>query len=624
MRSFELRARFPTGTILVGGHSAVAAGLSASHAVDRDGSPIIPATALRGALRELLEALLRGVGQGACDSGSGIDPAQPHPPVPPGSCSVDAGAPCIPCRLFGTRRPAIDATERCFSSLILGDAVLEDGYAVDWAERSHVAISRSRRSAEDERLFTRRTPSLTDRVLVARGHTVEPELDAYLEAAVRGTKHLGSGRSIGLGRVELELVWRDDVLAETVARPLSAPSTVDIRVRLESPTAIGTAEASDNYRGTRLEIPGSMLRGALGFAIARAMPKPADARSEQPFRDPEFQALVDEHAGAQFGFLYPVDPSTTASTADLAAPWPITARACKSHPGTHEVVDTLLDRIAIEMISSADQAERVDQSTLRRCGSPREGASTKRCEAPLRGAKGTRRNRHPLARRVVTRVSLERQSSSAREGALFSTEMLEPGAEFEGTIRNVPPQSRELLSSALGLPVYVGRGSSSGWGRVSIEVVEPVSRPDLETRGEAFEAALRQRLQRAGLTTDGVERLLPITFLAPFLPSNGGTDDGRATLASHLGEVEWIVVARRFERDGGWDQRKGQPFAELAVMAGAVYVARLAGDWRDMLESLKTLEREGAGDRRHQGYGHLVLFDPFISQRGHGHDTNRD
>lgn len=610
MRSFALHVRFPTGTVLIGGHSAVARGISTSHAVDRDGRPIVPATALRGALRETLEAVLRGVSRGACDSGSGIDPAQPAPAIPPVSCTVDGGMPCIPCRLFGTRRPALGPAERSFSSLILGDAVLAGEDPVDWLERQHVAISRSRRSAEEHRLFTRKTPDLLDRELVSRGYTVSPDIDGFLEAAVRGTKHLGSGRSTGLARVDLELEWLEDVQSAVSSRAVSAESdTVGIRIRLESPTAIGTSDASDNYRSTRQEIPGSVLRGALGFAIARTHAKSLD---------PELEALADEKEGAHFGFLFPVDPSRDAPAEGRAAPWPVTARACKAHPRKHGVVDTLLDRISIELVTSSDQAERVHRGAVTRCGAHLEEPQPHgraRCGAPLRNPKGTRRSSKDPAKRVVTRVSIERRSTSAREGALFSYEMLDPGAVFEGTIRNVPERSRELLASALALPVYVGRGSSSGWGRVSIEVVDPAPLPPLRERGEAFEAALRLRLNSASIPTDDAEFLLPITFLAPLLPTDSA-DDGRADLARRLEVIDWVVVARRFARDGGWDQRTGRPFAELAVLPGAVYVARLERPWRDMLEMLETLERAGVGRRRHQGYGQLLLFDPFISNRG--------
>ncbi|MCX4242505.1 RAMP superfamily CRISPR-associated protein [Paraliomyxa miuraensis] len=418
-----------------------------------------------------------------------------------------------------------------------------------------------------------------------------------------------------MARVELELEWLDDVESPSVEPVPKAQRTFGVRVRLESPTALGTPQASDNFRNARGEIPGSVLRGAIGFAIARALPKePSDEENER------FQALVDEHEGAHFGFLYPVDTPTRATDQALPAPWPVTARACKVEPRTHGVVDTLLDRIAAAAVRTPTQAARVHAGALREClakpPSDRARVAHGRCDAPLRGASGTRRSDGDLPKRVITRVSIERRSSSARDGALYSYELLEPGTVFEGTIRSVPEGSQGLLASALRLPVHVGRGASAGWGRVSVEVFEPPTPPPLAARGASFEAAVREHLRTAGLPTDGLDRLLPVTFLSPYLPDQGADDDGR-TLERAIGRVEdWVIVARRFEREGGWDQRTGQPFAELAISAGAVYVARLATPWCEALAALEALEQRGAGRRRHQGYGHLVLFDPFILNRG--------
>ena len=42
----------------------------------------------------------------------------------------------------------------------------------------------------------------------------------------------------------------------------------EIRVTLKSPTVLGGPVLGDNYRPTRAEIPGSVLRGAIGFASA--------------------------------------------------------------------------------------------------------------------------------------------------------------------------------------------------------------------------------------------------------------------------------------------------------------------------------------------------------------------
>jgi CRISPR-associated Csx10 family RAMP protein len=602
VRAFELSVEFPTGTILVGGHSASPVGASMAHARDHERRPVIPATALRGALRENLEALLRGAGLAACDGGTGIDPEQSDLEESR-PCTLLDGGRCVACRLFGSRAEGLEKGARVFSSLILGDATLV-GEDVRWSDRQHVSVSRSRRSAEANRLFMRQTPQLHGRRMVTRGYTVEPEFDRYLEAAVRATTHLGSGRSIGLARVDIKLEWLKEITTDSQRQPqLWEDMEVGIRVTLESPTMLGGPLLGSNYRATRNEIPGSVLRGALGFAVARILPK-ADS-------DEAFQALFDERAGAHFGFLYPVGEEQD------PGPWPLTARACKSHPHTHGVLDTLFDRIAAASIADVSQVEAAHATSLRACAPKASDNDGIRCGAPLRGVPGTRGSTSAPKKRTITRVSIDRKSSSARQGALFSYELLEPGAVFEGTIRNVPTQARALIESALQLPVHVGRGASSGWGRVKIEIIERRDRSTLEQRGTEFDQMLRAHFEDCDLTTEDLGHLVPITFLAPLLPDEGD-EDGRATLARALGDVsDWLVTARRFDRDGGWDQQRGRSVSELAVSGGAVYVARLGRDWNDprTLATLRQLERDGFGRRRHQGFGQAIFFDPFILQR---------
>jgi CRISPR-associated protein Csx10 len=56
----------------------------------------------------------------------------------------------------------------------------------------------------------------------------------------------------------------------------------------------------------------------------------------------------------------------------------------------------------------------------------------------------------------------------------------------------------------------------------------------------------------------------------------------------------------------------------LATAAGGVFVFELGhGSWGDALERLERLERDGLGQRRDQGYGQLLCFDPhfLISQQ---------
>lgn len=641
MRSFDLTVRFPAGSPLISGASATPHGFHASHAQLPDGRPYIPATALRGALREALEALLRGTGEHrACAGGDGIDPEQVAAASETAgedstgqtagaartgatagearrgktagegsagataakapSCTLGSdGGTCLACRVFGTRRPMISADDRAFSGLVLGDAVPAGAFR--WAARPSVAVARGSRSAANKQLVFRRIPETAEREALrfaARGR-VSDALAPYLEAAARATTHVGAGRSRGLAQVEIAVAWS----ARSPARDETRLASGDLRLRvtLTSPALFGASVVDGNYRETRHEIPGSTLRGAVGFAL-RELVEDADS-------DAATQDLLDAERGARFGFLYAADAAPAAGSDRIAGPLPITAAWCKGEQRQHGIVDTLLDRLVLLHAGSAAAAQRaVERSTT---------ACTQCCQ-PLRTAHGSRQATQPLMTRTVVRLEMDRARQSARDGLLFSQVLLAPGAILEGTIRRIPTHSRQRLAQALGSGVIsFGRGRSAGYGQAEIAVEPaPTLRPIAE-RATAFDRALRARLEAAKLTADRVGRLVPITLLTPLWPSDrtdaDADNDGERDLRDAIAASAGFVAARRFARDGAWDQRTGKMTTFRATAAGGVFVLELAqATWRDVVSRLEALERDGVGQRRDQGFGQVLCFDPHF------------
>lgn len=595
MRHFQLEVRFPAGSILVGGYSATPKWIDAIHAADQADRPIIPATALRGALRESLEAVLRGNHLPACQGGTGQMPGTTNAkPVP---CQLDQGKPCVACRLFGLQRGTLHSGERFFSALILGAASLGDDESVRWQHSPHVSISRSSRSAEDERLFNYRVPCLIDQKMMACGYLLDDGLHKELEASVRATTHIGGGRSRGQARVDLTLHWSEG----TEATPPVPPSDQDawVRLTLKSPAAIGSQTVDNNVRDSRAEIPGAMLRGAIGFALAKGL--------VDPDHDRALQSLVAADTGAQFGFLFPT--TNDEAQGKSCAPWPITAKACKFEPTKHPVVDTVFERIAVALLQTPAQARQLNQRVHMKCAEPG-------CNGPLRGAKGNRSTFRRTDVRLITRVALDRDTGSAADGKLFSQVLVESGTRFEGAIRNVPPQSQALLASAAAQPLFIGRGTSAGWGQATLEFLSPPSGKSLTDRGEYFREQLHEFLHAVGVSTDKIERYVPVTLLSPLWPSNAQSDE--QTIEQALGGkvTRWVCKARRFAIDGGWDQRAGELFTGQVVAAGAVFVAELSSPWPECLAELQACERHGVGLRRHQGFGQLICFDSLSASKG--------
>jgi CRISPR-associated protein Csx10 len=218
---------------------------------------------------------------------------------------------------------------------------------------------------------------------------------------------------------------------------------------------------------------------------------------------------------------------------------------------------------------------------------------------------------------------MDRTRQSARDGQLFSQVLLAPGTVFEGTVRNIPPHGRPRLAQALGSGILsFGRGRSAGWGRAGIDV-EPAHRPrTIAERAADFDRALGSRLQEAGLTSDRVGRLVPVTLLSPLWPSGRDRDppdpddDGEHDLRTAVGAAGCFLAVRRFTRDGAWDQRTGKMTTFRATAAGGVFVLELAhATWRDVVSRLEALERDGVGQRRDQGFGQVLCFDPHFLPR---------
>lgn len=582
------------GSVALGGVTQVDRTHHLASTRDAEGRPYIPATALRGVLRSALEALLRGAGESACAGGMGLPPDAPAgTPSMPCALGPD-GERCAVCRLFGGYRDHLPTDSAFFSALILGDATTTT--APSWSTRPTVGIHRSTRAARDRTLAMHHVPAPeSELVFTARGRLLDPALEHYFCAALRAATHVGAGRSRGLGRIELSVEFD----APAPVRPIAIDSdVVHLRLELTAPASLGVPLADDNLRDTRREIPGAALRGAVGFALAEALG--TEHSRDRP--DSAFERLVAEE-GARFSFFYPVDsPVRTSSPLD-AAPLPITALACKFRCREHHLVDGLLDALAATDAACVASAGRVaTSSSTSRC---------ERCGGPLRSVRGLRSHLSPVKTRTISRLAIDRARGSAKNEMLFTQVLLEPGTMFEGSIHHIPVDARERLALALQQPLSVGRGRASGWGQLRLSLLPPPEVTPLPERAGAFHRALGARLSRAGLHPDAAKRWIALTLLAPLIPADGD-EDGSAEIARRLG-ADVGFKARRFTREGGWDQRTHGMQPALAVAGGGVFAVRLAEGvaLSDILETLLTLERDGLGQRRHQGYGAIRCFDPF-------------
>jgi len=150
-----------------------------------DGTYALPATSLKGALRDQVERLLRSHMPDICAA-----------PDPRHMCK-DPNNLCLACRVFGNpRRP---------SPLRFTDVVLPE---MSTQIRAGVAISRRRRAAVPQRLYFIETTeagpmeALVDITGVFCSREEAEEAAALVALAARALPVLGAGRTRGLGWLE--------------------------------------------------------------------------------------------------------------------------------------------------------------------------------------------------------------------------------------------------------------------------------------------------------------------------------------------------------------------------------------------------------------------------------------
>ncbi len=153
-----------------------------------DGTYMLPATSLKGALRDQAEQLLRGHVH-ICNAPD------------PGQMCADPKNLCLVCRVFGNpRRP---------SPLRFQDGVLSGMGEIETQIRAGVAISRRRRAAVPQRLYfveTTTAGSMEAQVDIQGLFPSQEEAEeaaALVVLAARMLPALGAGRTRGLGWLEI-------------------------------------------------------------------------------------------------------------------------------------------------------------------------------------------------------------------------------------------------------------------------------------------------------------------------------------------------------------------------------------------------------------------------------------
>jgi CRISPR-associated Csx10 family RAMP protein len=594
------------GHLLVAGGQASASGANLTTARRlHEGRlvPYIPATALRGAVRMQLEALLNG-------SGDGHEVVEPY--------YLD-GAPRketpelqgIVARLFGfsgktgERRGAGEGAVRFSDALPANPERAEKALRV----RPGLELENYSSTAEDKKLYFREVAEISVEPLVFHARLMVEEAKLQkgdlkcLQAAVEATDAIGAGKAKGGGEVFIRWAEEGSPAAVRVHGDPSNATRARLLFMLLEPAHFGDGGPYANHHATRTFIPGATVRGAVAWTLLRNGRTKAD--------DAEFKDLFLGDAPASFGDALLVHAAE-------AEPTVFSATAQKRRGGENELRNVLVTELARQRVNEA----------LAESGRYLRADDGEDRFDPIENA----RPADALVRHTRTRVSIDRWKGTAADGRLFSIEQIDPAlsdkpvpARFVSWVEGLTPASAELLARLAGLTVLIGAGRNHGLGLVEVNV-RFESEPEEETAAEsvrafasAVETQAAELCRRAGIAyppTAGDGLPLALVALADYVPSRPDIDHPLAE--PELAGLRVSGPERRFlhpSATGGYDQRpeNGAPLKDLlpAVGAGSVFVYRLAeADLKSTLDRLLPALRRGVGQRVESGCGRFGLFEP--------------
>ncbi|MDR3087512.1 MAG: RAMP superfamily CRISPR-associated protein, partial [Azoarcus sp.] len=538
---------------------------------DGDGNPYWPGSAFKGKVRHFGRLLYEGSGK-CCSFKHALLESDADTPCDCPVCDMLGGAGNAPGGLlFTDLKPAQSAGGACTEM------------------RTGNAIDRYRRTANDNSLFRIETAGDGSDVLegVITGTLAEDSLDdqkKLLKAAIKMIPHIGGSTGRGLGWVReggIEVVITDIKPQGATNPPKPDNVTLPVTITAISPLLVGTQTTQSNFRATLRHIPGSVVRAALAAALI-AKDGGGDAEKRKWVTPdggngafPTLRKAFGEIRISQF----------TPMGCRFA---PLTAQRCKYDcTGTKQTFDTLRD----------------------------DPGECPHCHGRVERAKGFIHEKGGLCAKdpltmVVTKSAINRYSSTAQDGMLFSMEVLTPPVEFSGTIRGKfdPDELRRLVEDG----IRVGGYQTAGYGQCAVHIGEPMQREN-ET------ASLRERIKRFGSQ-------VPVTLLSDALVTlklPGVCSDEnllqayRDALFAKLPEsVALKRVVAQHSQWRGFNTSEKTHFLNPpihVINAGAVFVLEAAAWTEDAIGALAALQANGVCEGLHgkNGYGQVTVADVY-------------
>ena len=609
-KQWKITAKVDTA-LCVGDSGSSETGADRATVKTSDGKLYIPASTLKGIWRHACEMIARSQGDFVCKSPRAGEmcprPAEEHQTTD--TKSVKDGH-CIICQIFGSPKMA--------SHIFINDLIADtDLVAASTEVRNGVTINRRRGVAEDQRLYFTETSLSNADISFSGDVTIDAKItDDQIELLQAGLKYIhaiGTGKSRGLGWLKIEQEDASPTCQEVVSvTPDSDDSFTELKIEviLESPIVPGGRKPTGQVIEAMQHIRGGLLRGAVADAWLAA--------SESGEPDADFKALfLGEHAGV-FRNCYPG-----------SSVLPATAFGCKDFGGfptadgeeKHGIFDTLLERLV---------SEKADRLYDPKCPQCRDEGRVE-AQKGFYTQSGSCYKKKTLNTRLLTRVAINRQRKVAADELLYNLNAVDwlstdgknsESVSLEGSAR-IPSALVGKVADTLQKEVRrLGGGSSRGLGRVCLKVENRDDTDSLEKRICDFNTEL-EKVWDAYFCLPNVDiEAFEGGYFSIALQSDAILEEdwqrGMILTAEMLQEmadctadVELTRSFASYDYVSGWNAAWGLPKeTELATCMGSVFVFRTP-DIDAWMPALKHLEKIGVGNRREEGFGQILICDPF-------------
>ena len=410
-----------------------------------------------------------------------------------------------------------------------------------------------------------------------------------------------------------------------------------LEAKAETPVALPQRAEAGNLYESLPEIPGTAVRGA--FASKYINQNGIPSKDDKVFVD------LFEKQKIRFGPLRPIPKDICYGINLIPMPVPRSARSCKYDSGfkDHGVIDSLVHITQSNIEKQEDDHCSIETREKEKC-------QYKECKAPLEPLdsnwmisywdndfKQGNAFDYDSPLNLNTHVGIGpanyENADMAEEGRLFSLEHFPAGTKFRGWIvlnedRDIENLGFEKVNDIYKIDLRVGRRSHT-YGAINVEIIAQSDAPWKQSH-----RTIQERFEHFTKTKDQITKnpfcdnadydLFSITCLTDLILLDDFLRPCRSISASQL--AKWLKLNEFFKDSikklsaftntrliSGWNTAHRLPKEnDIAIVAGSVFLFAIKKDQTiNLVEKLKDLEENGVGWRRSEGFGQVLICDPF-------------